>query len=135
MLDESALLVAMDRNSAGIGRADGITRVGRQGENNRLVGLDGGVVDGADVDCRIAPTRWNVRATLEPLVVHRVGRGAADRVEYGQDVIETPAGARDAESAGIAGRDLGGAGIERGNGNSGQWRVECKAGASIVSIG
>src|SRR5207249_888429 len=113
------LLVAVDRNGGGTGRTDNVVRIGRQRENDCLVRFGNRIVDGLDSDLRVSRTRLDISMTAKPPVIHPIGRCAADRVEYAQRTINTPAGASDAEFAGVS-REFGGIRIGGGDGNSRQ---------------
>ena len=81
------LLVAVDRNGGGTGRTDNVVRIGRQRENDRLVGFGDRVVDGLDRDRRLKRAGANGSVTAEPPVIHPIGRGAADGVEHVQIAV------------------------------------------------
>ena len=124
------LLVAVDRNCGGAGRTDNVVRIGRQCENGRLVGFGNRVVDGQERDRYGGRAGANGSITAKPPVIHPIGRGAANGVEYVQIAVGAP-DASDAEFAGVK-RGFGGIGIRGGDGNSGRRRDNSEAGAGII---
>ena len=124
------LLVAVDRNGGGAGRTYNVVRIGRQRENDRLVGFGNRVIDGLDRDRGGGLAGANGSVTAEPPVIHAIGRGAADRVEHVQITVGA-SHASDAEFPGVK-REFGGIGIGSGDGNSGRRWDNSEAGAGII---